>query len=141
MEPVASGSSQGRGQRIVGREHELAQLDAALARALAGRGRLVVLTGEPGIGKTALAREFVERAREQGAGWVWGTCWDGGGAPPYWPWVQIVRGLARAGPGAGGLTELVGDGAGWLSALLPELAADRAAAARDDAPDSEHSRF
>jgi len=69
-------------RRLVGRERELARLDDALGEAIAGRGSVVLVTGEPGIGKTALASAFVERAATRGASSAWGTCWDGGGAPP-----------------------------------------------------------
>ncbi|HUR86977.1 MAG TPA: AAA family ATPase [Solirubrobacteraceae bacterium] len=125
---------------LVGRERELAQLDTALDEALSGRGRLVVLTGEPGIGKTALARAFVERAAERGAAWAWGTCWDGGGAPAYWPWVQVVRALARN-EGAASLRDLLGDSAPWLAGLLPELSDTPGPPAQQGAMDSDQSRF
>jgi hypothetical protein len=131
--------SDGRGLGLVGRAHELAQLDAALGDALAGRGRLVLLTGEAGIGKTALARAFVERAAARDAVWAWGTCWEGGGAPAYWPWVQIVRALARA-SASGSLADLLGDGAPWLASLLPELRDGGAAAGRPPL-DPDDARF
>src|SRR5262245_26512063 len=82
---------------FVGRERELRALLAALDDALAGRGRLVLLEGEPGIGKTRLADELAARARERGAGVLWGRCWEAGGAPAYWPWVQATR-ASRRGP-------------------------------------------
>jgi hypothetical protein len=132
--------SNGHEPGLVGRERELTQLDAALEAALAGRGRLVVLTGEPGIGKTALARAFVERAADRGASWAWGTCWDGGGAPAYWPWVQVVRALARS-EDVATLRELLGDGAPWLASLLPELSDTLAAPAQQSAMDSDQARF
>jgi len=55
---------------------------------LAGRGRVVLLVGEPGIGKTRLADELAQRAVTRGVRVAWGRCWDGGGAPAFWPWVQ-----------------------------------------------------
>ena len=132
--------SDGRGPGLVGRQRELEELDAALDVALAGRGGLVVLTGEPGIGKTALARAFVERAAARGASWTWGTCWDGGGAPAYWPWVQIVRSLARA-EDVATLGELLGDSAPWLASLLPELSHTFATPGHQTAMDSVQARF
>jgi hypothetical protein len=77
----------------VGREPELAEVSSALASAREGRGRLLVLLGEPGIGKTRLAEEAAARARDGGFRVVWGRAAEGGGAPPYWPWSQVLRTL------------------------------------------------
>jgi tetratricopeptide (TPR) repeat protein len=108
-------------QTLIGRGRELRQLDAALSDAIEGRGRIALITGEPGIGKTALARTFVERASLRGAAWAWATCWDGGGAPAYWPWMQIGRALTRH-EDIATLRAALGDAAPWIAGLLPELA-------------------
>ena len=79
---------------LVGRRAELDGLLGALGDAESGRGRFVVLVGEAGIGKTRLADELGRRASEQGARVVVGRCWEDGGAPPYWPWVEVLRSLA-----------------------------------------------
>ncbi|MBI3304302.1 MAG: AAA family ATPase, partial [Deltaproteobacteria bacterium] len=76
---------------FVGREREMEELYAGLEDARAGRGRLLLLAGEPGIGKTRLAEEFTVFAQQRGARVLWGRCWEGDGAPAFWPWVQIVR--------------------------------------------------
>jgi predicted ATPase len=78
---------------FVGRDGELAQLRAALDRAFDGRGGMFLLTGEPGIGKTRLAEESAVEARRRGATVLWGRATQAEGAPPYWPWVQILRSL------------------------------------------------
>ncbi len=83
-------------QALVGRDHELAILTAAVARACAGSGGLVLVTGEPGIGKTALVAAAADHARRLGALVAPAACWDGTGAPGYWPWVQVVRAVERA---------------------------------------------
>jgi tetratricopeptide (TPR) repeat protein len=85
---------------LVGREHELAELGQAVARAASGRGSLWMLSGEPGVGKTRLADEAEELAREAGLATYWGRCWEGGGAPAYWAWTQVVRAMQRSAPGA-----------------------------------------
>jgi DNA-binding SARP family transcriptional activator len=78
---------------VLGRDAELAVFEAALDDALAGRGRLFVLVGPPGAGKTQLADEIASRAKARGAAVRWGRGWDGGDAPPYWPWRQAIRDL------------------------------------------------
>jgi hypothetical protein len=114
----------GSGTRFVGRAGELAELHAAYQAAAAGDTRLVLVAGEPGIGKTELVREFSGQAREHGALVLWGSAWEDGGAPPYWPWVQVLRGYARqAGPAA--LGEMAGRDGALLGQLLPELTQDR----------------
>jgi hypothetical protein len=66
---------------LVGRERELAALVGALDDALAGSGRLTLLAGEPGIGKSRLAEELGRQARQRGARVCVGRCWEAGGAP------------------------------------------------------------
>jgi AAA ATPase domain len=78
---------------LVGRQRELACLEQALAQACAGRGSLVLLKGEPGIGKSSLGREVSLRAHQAGMRVLSGRCWEGGGAAPYWPWLQVFREL------------------------------------------------
>jgi DNA-binding SARP family transcriptional activator/tetratricopeptide (TPR) repeat protein len=105
---------------FVGRKRELAGLVGALEDALAGRGRLVLVSGEPGVGKSRLADEAIGEARARGAIVLTGRCWEAGGAPAYWPWVQSLRAYVPQ-------TELealraqLGDGAPDLAQLLPEL--------------------
>src|SRR3954463_13224526 len=105
---------------FLGRERELAELGAALGEALAGRGSVVLVGGEPGIGKSRLAEEAATSARPRGARPLTGRCWEAGGAPAYWPWVQALRPYVReADPGV--LRESLAGGGAELVALLPEL--------------------
>ena len=105
---------------FVGREAELTELVASLEAALAGRGRLVLLSGEPGIGKSRLADELVREARARGAHVLTGRCWEAGGAPAYWPWMQSLRTYVReSAPEA--LRAQLGAGAVDLAQILPEL--------------------
>jgi AAA ATPase domain len=118
----------GTADRFVGRSHELAALRAAFRGAAAGDARLVLVAGEPGIGKTELVRAFAGEVRRDGALVLWGSAWEDGGAPPYWPWVQVLRGYARQ-AGAQALAEAAGEQAAVLSQLLPELGPARDAPA------------
>ena len=80
---------------FVGRQREMGELKACLEDALSGRGRLVTLVGEPGIGKTRTALELATYAGLRQAQVLWGRCYEGEGAPPYWPWVQAIRSYVR----------------------------------------------
>jgi hypothetical protein len=79
---------------FVGREAELAVLADSLAAALDGLPQVVVCEGEAGIGKTRLAQELVGVAERRGVLWVWGSAAETSGAPPFWPWCQVLRALA-----------------------------------------------
>jgi eukaryotic-like serine/threonine-protein kinase len=76
---------------FVGRARELRELTWALEAARTGHGSLVLVSGEPGIGKSRLIEELTEIGRVRGCQVLIGRCWEGGGAPAYWPWVQVVR--------------------------------------------------
>jgi DNA-binding SARP family transcriptional activator len=105
---------------FVGRERELAELVGGLDDAVAGRGRLFLVSGEPGIGKSRLAEELVAHARARGARVLVGRCWEAGGAPAYWPWVQALRAYVRQAE-RGALRAQLGAGAADLAHLVPEL--------------------
>ena len=77
--------------KLVGRQKELDTIGELLAALAAGRGGTLFLSGEPGIGKSTLARALGEQARSQGHSVYWGFCWESGGAPAYWPWTQVMR--------------------------------------------------
>jgi DNA-binding CsgD family transcriptional regulator/tetratricopeptide (TPR) repeat protein len=78
---------------MVGRRGELQALRGWVDEARAGRGRLVLCTGEAGIGKTRLAQELAGVALAQGSAVAWGRCVETEGAPAYWPWRQVLRSL------------------------------------------------
>lgn len=80
---------------LLGREPELALLEKCLADALRGRPRLALCQGPPGIGKTRLAEELLTLAETRGVPGLWGVADDSAGAPPYWPWRQILRAMGK----------------------------------------------
>ena len=77
----------GRSDAFVGRERELGELEDALA----GRGRMIMLVGESGIGKTRTSQELAAYAEQRGVQVLWGRCHEQADMPPYWPWVQPFR--------------------------------------------------
>ena len=118
--PRSSATSVAGAPPFVGRLRELAALEAALAQARDGHGQMVLLAGEAGIGKTRLVEELVARAR--GAAVCWGRCWEGEGAPAFWPWVQVVRQYMRAYAPDEVLTDL-GLAVADVARVVPEIAA------------------
>jgi len=80
---------------LVGRDDEQRELWAAVADAVAGRGRVVLLAGEAGIGKTRLAEEAAAYGAARGAVAVWARAYEDESPPPYWLWEQILRGLGE----------------------------------------------
>ena len=104
----------------VGRARELAVLEAALASACGGQGQLVFLEGEPGIGKTRMLQELTASAGNHDVQVLWGRCYEGEGAPPFWPWLQILRSyLMSSTPET--LQAEIGAGAAALAQVIPEI--------------------
>src|SRR3954453_11689705 len=91
MSPASQPRAPGR--PLVGRSSELGELRAGLEQTAAGRGSLILLSGEPGIGKTRLLQELSADAAARDWRVGAGRCWEEGGAPAYWPWIQAVRAL------------------------------------------------
>src|SRR5919199_3042439 len=89
--PVAGGSAPVDDVPLLGREREMAELRRSLADAEDRHTQLCLLAGESGIGKTSLAKALVDDAARRGALVRWGRSWEAGGAPAYWPWVQVIR--------------------------------------------------
>ena len=105
---------------MIGRDAEAAELRQFLGRAKEGEGALVSLTGEPGVGKSRLAWDLIERAREEGFFTLVGNCYEGEGMAAFTPWVEVLETSARrADPEV--LRELLGDAAPEVARLLPEL--------------------
>jgi hypothetical protein len=103
---------------FVGREAELQVLEQELANATAGEGRVVLVVGEEGIGKTSLALELTRRARGRAIPVLWGRCHEAGGVPAFWPWIQVLRRyLETADPAA--LRDDLGEHAAILAWILP----------------------
>jgi predicted ATPase len=106
---------------LVGREAQLAQLTAALARAETGESTVAVVAGEAGVGKTRLVEEAAARAEAAGARVLTGACVElGGEALALAPLVDALRTLARTTPPAE-LEALLGPARRELARLLPEL--------------------
>ncbi len=128
------------GRVFVGREAELGELRGAADESLEGRGRMVLIAGEPGIGKTRTAEELATYAQVRGANVHWGRCLEDEGAPAYWPWVQAIRSYVRgADPVA--LAWEMGRGAADIARVVPEVADRVGEVSSPDEGDDESARF
>ena len=103
----------------IGRDAERAELRRLMEQAIAGHGSIVLIRGEPGVGKTRLAQEIVLEARARGMFDATGRCYEMEGAPPYIPYIEMLQQSLRRGP-AGFRTGL-GENAGEIAKILPEL--------------------
>jgi class 3 adenylate cyclase/tetratricopeptide (TPR) repeat protein len=105
---------------LVGRNREQELLLGKLTQAVGGHGGLVLLGGEPGIGKTRLVEALGEEARKRSVQVLWGRCWESEGAPPFWPWVEILRGVVHSREPLVFRAEL-GTGGPLITGLVPEI--------------------
>lgn len=120
---------------FVGRARELEELTALLEEALAGRGAAAVVTGEPGIGKTRLVSEIARQAGTKGSAVAWGTSWEGGGQPAFWPWTQVLRALA------GELGQAALENPDWAASLLRPLWGGVSTSGTGTSSEAEDARF
>lgn len=105
---------------FVGRDAELDALGDALDQALAGMGQIVLLVGDPGIGKTRTAEQLADLARRRSALVLWGSCHEWEGAPAYWPWTHVLRDWLRE-VDDGPLRTAAGPNAAFVAQIIPEL--------------------
>lgn len=105
---------------LVGRTREADQLREHWNRAQNGQGRLVLLSGEPGIGKTRLAEEVLMEAAQSGAVVLRGGCYEYEATTPYLPFVEALRAWVHA-TESGNLRELLGPTAPEIVKLAPEV--------------------
>lgn len=118
---IARRRQRGRTTNLVGRDGELATLTAMLTEAVAGRGDLVLLAGEPGVGKTRLAEEIAEIAAQRGALVLTGRCYEAAAAIPYTPFIDMIEEAARL-IAPDRLRELLGKDAARVAKICPEIA-------------------
>ena len=125
---------------FVGRQAALATLHGGLENALAGRGRIALLVGEPGIGKTRTAEELAATAAARGALVLFGRCYEGAGAPAFWPWIQVVRASLSACELAA-VQAAARDAGSELAQIVPELSRWLPPTADPPTSDAAQTRF
>jgi predicted ATPase len=107
---------------FIGRRGDISELRVALEDAVSGRQRIIMLVGEPGIGKTRISQELAAMAERQGAQVLWGRCYEQTGMPSYWPWMQVIRSYIQGNTIEQLYTE-IGLGIADLAELVPEIKA------------------
>jgi tetratricopeptide (TPR) repeat protein len=108
------------GLTLIGRDGERDQLLRHLDAAMAGRGSLVLIGGEPGIGKTHLTRVILAEATRRGCFGAAGHCYEMEGAPPYVPFIETLEYSARVSPRES-FRHYLGESASEIAKLMPEL--------------------
>ena len=105
---------------FVGREEERAWLRGLLDSTQGGSGGLVMVGGEPGVGKSRLAQEMAREGRDRGFRVFTGHCYEGEGDLPYMPWVEMIEAAARETPPEL-FRELLADSAPEMARIAPQL--------------------
>src|SRR5579875_2471878 len=107
--------------RFVGREHERELLTDCLSRTVGGNGRVMILTGPPGIGKTRIAREAGHDAQGHEFVVLSGNCYDRDDSVPFTPFVEAIERLLGPNQNPAALRQMLGGQGPELSRLLPQL--------------------
>ncbi|WP_067178549.1 AfsR/SARP family transcriptional regulator [Microtetraspora niveoalba] len=100
---AASRTPRPRPEPLIARASHLGRVADRLADVRRGRGGVVLVTGEAGIGKTRFAQSAAEEAEARGISVVWGRCVEDHVALPFWPWLQALRALGERGERAAGI--------------------------------------
>src|SRR4029453_1685835 len=125
---------------FIDREAELGRMRAALDAALGGSGRVALLAGEPGIGKTRLASVLADEAGARGVPVWWGRGGEDGSAPAFWPWNAALRGWIDR-TGFDGVVEAGGSWLPDLAHVFPVLRERIPDVPASESSESERARF
>ncbi len=106
---------------LVDRDAERAMLHQLIGAAQGGRGRLALVAGEPGVGKSRLAAEIGDEAQARGMRMLIGHCVQMSGAPPYLPYVEIIEQAISNPRSPLALREALGDVAAEIARIVPAL--------------------
>ncbi len=107
-------------QCFVGRENELAALRKRLTSMLDGRGGVVLVGGEPGVGKTTLVKQLLQEAEKRGALSLFGRCYESEGSIPYSPFIEMLEQALGIMPPEM-IREDMGEDAAEVARMVPEI--------------------